>query len=165
MKPMLIDENGHFAGYASLFHSADQSGDRVMPGAFAASLARRNAKGVRMLFQHDPREPVGAWARLAEDDRGLFAEGRLIADGGRADTLKRLIGGGALDGLSIGFRTVRADKQGAGRRLWEIDLWEVSIVTFPMHAGARISARSHSDPDHLHLLAAGARRAIAALAA
>jgi HK97 family phage prohead protease len=92
------------------------------------------------LFQHDPKEPVGLWERIAEDGFGLWAEGRLVPGVPRADALRRLIGQGAIDGLSIGFRTVKAsrDRGGGLRRISEIDLWEISIVTFPMMAAARI---------------------------
>jgi HK97 family phage prohead protease len=138
MAGIAIDATGRFAGYASLFGTLDAGGDIVMPGAFAASLSRRE---VRMLFQHDPKEPVGVWERLAEDQTGLYAEGRLIAGVPRAEALRRLIDAGAIDGLSIGFRTVRGSREpGSGhRRLWQIDLWEVSIVSFPMLDGARIA--------------------------
>lgn len=142
MKAFRIDGEGRFEGYASLFGVADQSGDVIQPGAFARSLSRRSAGRVRMLFQHDPKEPVGVWQEISEDRRGLFARGQLARDGGRAEQLGRLIDSGALDGLSIGFRTVRATRGGGTtRRLQEIDLWEVSIVTFPMLDGARIAAR------------------------
>lgn len=145
MSRLKIDAEGRFAGYASLFGRRDQGGDIVMPGAFAASLQRRGREGVRMLFQHDPKEPVGLWDRIAEDGRGLFVEGRLLPGVARAGELRALIGNGALDGLSIGFRTVRASKSPAGaRRLWQIDLWEISIVTFPMMDGARILAAAAS---------------------
>ena len=48
--------------------------------------------------------------------------------------------GGALDGLSIGFRAVRAknDPKSGVRRILEADLWEISVVTFPMLPDARI---------------------------
>ncbi len=134
-----IDDEGRFAGYASVFGEVDDGGDIVMPGAFARSVARRGVR-LRMLFQHDPTEPVGIWSRVAEDGFGLWAEGRLIPGVPRADALRRLIESRAIDGLSIGFRTVRATREaGTGhRRLHAIDLWEISIVTFPMMAGARI---------------------------
>jgi HK97 family phage prohead protease len=136
-----IDELGRFAGYASVFNEADDGGDVVMPGAFAASLRKRGRERVRLLFQHDPKEPVGLWDRIAEDGFGLWVEGRLVPGVPRADALRRLIEKRAIDGLSIGFRTVRASRErGSGhRRLFEIDLWEISIVSFPMMAGARIA--------------------------
>jgi HK97 family phage prohead protease len=137
-----IDADGRFCGYASVFNTLDDGGDRVMPGAFATSLQRRGSKGVRLLFQHDPKEPVGTWERIAEDGFGLWVEGRLVPGVPRADALRRLIERGAVDGLSIGFRTVKATREArtGQRRLWTIDLWEISIVTFPMLATARIGA-------------------------
>ena len=136
-----IDDEGRFAGYASVFGEVDDGGDIVMPGAFARSLSRRGRARVRMLFQHDPKEPVGIWSHVQEDGFGLWAEGRLVPGVPRADALRRLIESRAIDGLSIGFRTVRATREaGTGhRKLHAIDLWEISIVTFPMMAGARIA--------------------------
>lgn len=136
-----IDAAGRFAGYASVFGALDEAGDRVMPGAFGKSLKRRGADKVRMLFQHDPKEPVGIWDALAEDGHGLWVEGRLVPGVPRADALRKLIEKRAIDGLSIGFRTVRATREARGteRKLWAIDLWEISIVTFPMLAEARIA--------------------------
>ena len=127
------------AGYASLFDEPDHGGDIVRRGAFAASLKRRAASGVRMLFQHDSGEPVGVWDVIAEDARGLFVRGRILGDAPRGRAALALVRHGAVDGLSIGFRTVKArPRPGGGRELLEIDLWEVSIVTFPMLAGARL---------------------------
>ena len=128
-------------GHASLFGVVDLGRDAVEPGAFAAALARRGAAGIRMLFQHDPAEPVGRWTAMREDASGLWVEGRLTAGVQKADELAALISSGALDGLSIGFRTVRAanDRRSGVRRIVEADLWEVSIVTFPMLPGARLA--------------------------
>jgi HK97 family phage prohead protease len=95
-----------------------------------------------MLFQHDPAEPVGVWLELTEDFRGLRARGRLIPDVTRARELIALVKAGAVDGLSIGFRTVkgRIDPMSRVRKIHELDLWEISIVTFPLLAGARVRA-------------------------
>ncbi len=127
-------------GYASLFDIEDHGRDLVRAGAFAASLARRGATGVRMLFQHDAGEPVGVWDDIFEDGRGLFVRGRILTAAPRGRAVRGLVAQGAVDGLSIGFRTLRsAPRPGGGRDLLEIDLWEVSIVTFPMLAQARLS--------------------------
>lgn len=133
-----ISADGRFAGYASVFNRVDAGGDMVMPGAFARSLLKRHGR-VRLLFQHDPKEPVGIWDTIAEDSHGLHVRGRLIGGVERADALRRLIENRALDGLSIGFRTVRATREGGTRKLWQIDLFEISIVTFPMMEDARIA--------------------------
>ncbi|HEU4662146.1 MAG TPA: HK97 family phage prohead protease [Pseudolabrys sp.] len=134
--------DGTVEGYASLFGEIDQARDMVMKGAFAETLLRRNVRRVPMLFQHDPSEPVGIWYELREDERGLYARGKLIPDVARGRELLSLIRAGAIDGLSIGFRTVkgRVDPRTRIRRLFAVDLWEISIVTFPLLAGARVHA-------------------------
>jgi HK97 family phage prohead protease len=132
------------AGYASLFDIEDHGRDIVRAGAFAASLQKRSASGIRMLFQHDAGEPVGVWDELREDGRGLYVRGRILTAAPRGRAVRGLVAQGAVDGLSIGFRTLRsAPRVGGGRDLLELDLWEVSIVTFPMLAQARLSLPSH----------------------
>ena len=138
-----VDGDGRFSGYASVFNRLDDGGDIVLPGAFAKSLATHRDR-IRMLFQHDPKEVVGVWESLGEDSHGLFAAGRLVPGVERSDALRRLISDGALDGLSIGFRTVKATREGGHRKLWQIDLFEISIVTFPMMEDARIAPSSLS---------------------
>jgi uncharacterized protein len=137
-----VEADGTFSGYASLFGEVDLGDDLVMPGAFRDSLASRGAQGVKLLFQHDPNEPIGIWLDLHEDARGLFARGRLMPEVTRAREVLSLMRAGALDGLSIGFRTVqgRTDPATGVRRLDKIDLWEISVVTFPMLPEARVSA-------------------------
>jgi Escherichia/Staphylococcus phage prohead protease len=137
-----VEADGTFTGYASLFNEVDLGQDLVMPGAFRDSLRLRGPRGVKLLFQHDPNEPIGVWLELAEDSRGLFARGRLMPEVTRAREVLSLMRAGALDGLSIGFRTVkgRTDPQTGVRRLDKIDLWEISVVTFPMLPEARVSA-------------------------
>lgn len=136
------DADGVFEGYASLFGREDLGRDRVMPGAFRRSLAARGAAGVKMLWQHEPGEPIGCWLDIREDARGLYVRGRLAPEVARAREALALMRAGAIDGLSIGFRTVKArrDAAGGGRALIEIDLWEISIVTFPLLPEARIAA-------------------------
>ena len=136
-----MDEAGAFEGYASLFGAEDLGHDLVQRGAFCASLLKRGAAGVRMLFQHDPGAPIGVWDEIREDAHGLYVRGRLTLDVVRAREVHALMKAGALDGLSIGFHTVTAvrDASTGIRRLLEIDLWEISIVTFPMQPGARVA--------------------------
>jgi HK97 family phage prohead protease len=132
---------GVFEGFASLFHRRDQAGDVVMPGAFASALKKKGCCGIRMLFNHDAAEPVGTWVELKEMERGLFVRGRLDRKVQRGAELHALLESGGLDGLSIGFKTVsaRRDNASKARRLLEIDLWEISLVTFPMLDGARVT--------------------------
>ena len=124
-------------GYASLWGVADLNGDVVAKGAFAASLAKTGAGGVRMLHQHESRAAVGVWDRMIEDERGLFVAGRIMDWSAEARFAQALSRAGALDGLSIGFRSSRARREGRLRVLVEVELWEVSLVTFPMLPGAR----------------------------
>lgn len=138
--PAAVSATGRFEGYASLFNRLDLGRDVIVPGAFRASLRRRQPSGVRMLFQHDPAMPIGIWERIYEDARGLFVRGQLALEAPKAREIYALMRAGAVDGLSIGFRAVTGarDRQTGVRRLTEIDLWEISIVTFPMMPEARI---------------------------
>ena len=136
-------------GYASLFGACDQGGDIVEAGAYAASLKTADAKdrSIKMLWQHDPTEPIGVWDEVYEDGKGLYVKGRLLTEVARAKEAAALIEAGAIYGLSIGYKTVKATKDDKGRRrLSELELWEVSLVTFPMLPDARVGAKG-DDPD------------------
>lgn len=137
-----VDCAGHFEGYASLFNRQDLGRDVVLPGAFRETLRNRGSTGVRMLFQHDPNQPIGIWEKIYEDARGLFVRGRIMTDIAKGREVLSLMRAGALDGLSIGFRTEQGgrNKRTGVRRLAKVDLWEISVVTFPMLPGARISS-------------------------
>lgn len=124
-------------GYASLWGVADLNGDVVARAAFANSLAKTGTAGVRMLHQHESRAVVGVWDRLVEDERGLWVEGRIMDWSAEGRFARALARAGALDGLSIGFRSSRARREGRLRVLVEVALWEVSLVTFPMLPAAR----------------------------
>ena len=140
MKKLALD--GTFEGYASIFNRRDLGSDVVLPGAFRGSLAKRNAAGIRMLFQHDPAQPIGVWERIYEDARGLYVRGRLTTEVTKAREVLALMRAGAIDGLSIGFRAVQGkrDARTGIRNLSEIDLWEISVVTFPMMPEARVDS-------------------------
>lgn len=163
-----VSDGDRIEGYASLFGAPDQGGDIVERGAYAASLARLAQEGrrVKMLWQHDPAQPIGIWDEVREDGRGLWVRGRLLDSVARAREAAALISAGAIEGLSIGYRTLRAVKTDKGLRLLkELELWEVSLVTFPMLPGARVTAKGESpDAGLLHELAAAletARREMA----
>jgi uncharacterized protein len=157
-----VEADGSFSGYASRFNVVDLGRDLVLPGAFAESLGRRGARGIKMLFQHDPAEPIGVWLEVREDAHGLFARGRILPEVERGREVLALMRAGAIDGLSIGFRTVegRTDPKSGVRRLTRIDLWEISVVTFPMLPEARVSAVKNEADLHL---AAAIRGAAAAM--
>jgi len=146
---LAVTDNAGIEGYASLFGQADQGGDIVEKGAYAQSLKRLAADGrkVKMLWQHDPAQPIGVWDEVREDARGLWVRGRLLESTRQGQEAIALIGAGAIDGLSIGYRAVRAVKNDKGQRLLsELELWEVSLVTFPMLPSARVEAKGEG-PD------------------
>jgi HK97 family phage prohead protease len=143
LTPVRLAELGvdGFEGYASLFGARDGIGDVVAPGAFAGTLRRRGPSGVRMLYQHFAHEPIGVWDEIREDARGLYVRGHLVMEVERARDVAALLREGALGGLSIGFKTVRARKEPANgtRTLLQVDLWEISIVTFPLLEAANVT--------------------------
>jgi Escherichia/Staphylococcus phage prohead protease len=139
-----VSDGAVIEGYASLFDTSDQGGDIVQKGAYGVSLKAlaAQARKVKMLWQHDPGQPIGVWDEVREDARGLYVKGRLLDSVARGREAAALIAAGAIDGLSIGYRTVVAGKDDKGRRLLsELELWEVSLVTFPMLPSARVAAK------------------------
>lgn len=137
-----VSEEGVFEGYASKFGDRDQGGDTVMKGAFKNSLSQRKAKGVKMLWQHDPSHPIGVWDEIKEDATGLFVRGRLLTTVQKAKETYELMKAGVIDGLSIGYRTIKSLRDDATgfRQLKEVDLWEISLVTFPMLTSATVTS-------------------------
>ena len=139
-----VQQDGTFKGYASLFGVKDQGGDIVMPGAFDGSLA--TGRRVRMLRDHDPGKVIGKWTIIRADDRGLYVEGKLFLDTAGGKEAYVLLKEGGLEGLSIGYRSKRAKRTSEGRELHEVELWEVSVVTFPMLEEASVSdVKSYED--------------------
>jgi len=134
------DSAGAFEGYASVFGIVDQGMDVVAPGAFAKSLGKRQ---VKMLWQHDMAMPIGVWEEIREDEKGLFVKGRLLPEVDKGREAIALLKAGAIDSMSIGYRTIEAEADSANgrgvRKLTEIDLFEISLVTFPMLPDAKIT--------------------------
>lgn len=151
-----IGDDGFFVGYASVFNVKDRGGDIVMPGAFTTSLQTYPPARVKMLYQHNTSEPIGVWTKFEEDGRGLKAEGRLILETAKGREVHALMKAGAVDGLSIGFRTIRdaVDRQKGARLLHELELREVSIVTFPMNEDATVSSVKSTNASVSELVAA-----------
>ena len=137
-----LSEDGTFTGYGSVNGNVDSYGERVMPGAFAGSLAKHKREGtnVLMLWQHNPNEPIGVWEDLAEDAKGLWGKGRLIMEVQKAREVHALMKANAIGGLSIGYREIKATPDGNVRNLEELDLHEISPVSFPANRRARIEA-------------------------
>ncbi len=153
-----VSDGSVVSGYASLFGKRDQGGDTVQKGAYAASLKAMKVAGrqVKMLWQHDPTQPIGVWDEVREDATGLYVKGRILTEVEKGREAAALLTAGAIDGLSIGYRTVKAERDGKGHRLLsELELWEVSLVTFPMLPEARVSAKGDlPDADFWRELAA-----------
>jgi HK97 family phage prohead protease len=139
-----VGETGRFEGYASVFGVTDSVNDRIAPGAFQKSLATHAAEKrlPPLLWQHDAKQPIGAFAAVAEDAHGLFVRGTLFTeDIPRAREAWKLLREGVVTGLSIGYRareSFRDDKTGV-RVLTDIELLEISMVTFPANAQARVA--------------------------
>ncbi len=140
-----VSDSGEFSGYGSVFGNVDSYGEVVAPGAFAKSLEELSASGraLPILWQHDSYTPIGSWSGLKEDEKGLFGDGSLwLDDAPNAKIAYRGMKAKAITGLSIGYYVVSSDyneKTGV-RTLNELDLVEISIVTNPANADARIEA-------------------------
>ena len=143
------EEKGVFQGYGSIFGNKDLGNDVVVQGAFAKSIGRKGAKAVKMLYQHRPDEPIGVFDEIIEDNRGLKVKGRLAMGTQRGREVYELMKIGALDGLSIGYRVspkgADYDERGKKRMLKEVDLMEISAVTFPMNPKARVAQVKGAD--------------------
>lgn len=147
-----VSEKGTFEGYGSVFGNVDLGGDIVVKGAFSESLDRHKEQGTMpaLLWQHDHQEPIGVWEEMAEDDHGLYVRGRLLVED---DPLARRahahLKAGSLSGLSIGFSTLddETNKDGT-RNIKQVDLWETSLVTFPMNESARVAGVKQRDFIH-----------------
>jgi HK97 family phage prohead protease len=136
-----VTDAGLFEGYASTFGDRDLGGDIVVAGAMTKSLKARGAKGVRMFADHDSRKRIGVWTDLIEDEKGLYVKGRLLLEKQDGKDAYIDLKEGALDGMSIGFRTKSDSYDGRrkARMLKEIDLLEISLVSFPMNENARVT--------------------------
>lgn len=139
-----VTRTGAFSGYGSVFGNIDGGSDIVAPGAFTKSLSNAAAVGrmPAMLWQHNSDEPIGVWQDMKQDDRGLFVEGKLALKTQRGAEAYELLQLKALNGMSIGYATREDayDSKTGVRTIKEADLWEVSLVTFPMNDEARVSA-------------------------
>ena len=156
-----LAEDGSFRGYGSVFGVVDAMCDVVAPNAFDRSLASHRRAGTMpaMLWQHDSRQPIGVWHGIAEDGAGLRVEGRLaLRTQGGAEAYE-LLKINALNGLSIGYLAVASslDERTGRRVLTEIDLWEVSLDTFPANPAARVTAIKTETASDQTIVAALAR--------
>jgi HK97 family phage prohead protease len=154
---IMADDAGAIAGIGWKFASADRIGDMIEPGAF---------KGVSlplpMLFGHDGSDPVGTWTAADEKMDGLHLSGKLLVDDvARAREVRALVRSGAVKGISIGFITKKAAmRSDGGRTIKSLELLEASLVTLPMHPGARVMS-AKSAVDALRIVAALNRASLA----
>jgi len=146
-------DDGSIEGYGSVFGVLDNWADVIEQGAFADSLAAHKAAGTMpaMLWQHDADHPIGIWTEMVEDARGLRVKGQLALDTVKGQEARALLKMGAINGLSIGFISKQwsYDVDTDVRSLTEVDLWEVSLVTFPANEKARVT-NVKSSPDDVH---------------
>lgn len=145
-----LDSQGVFSGYGSVFDVIDSYREVVTPGAFTKSLEKWKAKDrlPPMLYQHRSAEPLGAFTLMREDKKGLYVEGQLLVDDiQRAREVYALLKAKALSGMSIGFNVIddAYDSRAGIYQLNEVDLWEVSIVTFPANEAANVESVKAQD--------------------
>ena len=138
------EAKGMFSGYASVFGNKDLGNDVVVQGAFQKSIRAKGARKIKMLFQHDTKEPIGVYTKVREDAQGLYVEGKLAMQTQKGREVYELMKMGAIDGLSVGYRVdakgYSYDDRGKKRYLKQVDLMEISAVTFPMNPKARVNA-------------------------
>ena len=160
-----LDSAGRFAGYASVFDMVDSQKDIILRGAFAETLKGR-VGDIKMLWQHQQDEPIGIFERMFEDTNGLYVEGKLLLDVARAKEAYALLKEGAIGGLSIGYSPIkyRLNEKTGVRMLSAVELWEVSLVTFPANDAAKITVVKQTIPTmQLVELSQALDRAIGAL--
>lgn len=137
------DATGEFQGYLSVFHNTDSYKDIVEPGAFQKTINDARGRGGKYLFpvlwQHDPSEPIGGFLEMREDRKGLWVKGQLDLDTEKGRRAYSGLKKGYLDGLSIGYDTIKQKYAGEIRHLLEVRMWEGSIVTFPANPDTRIA--------------------------
>lgn len=151
-----FETDGSFQGYASVFNNVDLQQELVEPGAFNKSLKKwqLSQQLPKMLWQHDPKIPIGLWKNIREDEHGLFVEGKLLLDIRQGQEAYTLLKAGVVDGLSIGYNVIRAQRHSKHRVLQEIDLHEISLVTFAANPEAKVVTHKQmlSDSKRLELL-------------
>jgi HK97 family phage prohead protease len=147
---IFADDAGAVSGVAWKFATPDRVGDMIEPGAFKGV-----ALPLPMLFGHDAGEPIGTWDTAEEKADGLHLTGKLLVDDvARAREVRALVRSGAVRGISIGFITRKAiNRTGGGRTIKSLELLEASLVTLPMHPGARVTS-AKSAVDALRVVAA-----------
>lgn len=144
-----VNADGTVEGYGSVFGVRDNYDDVIAKGAFIQSLKDHKAAGTMpaMLWQHDADKPIGIWTEMVEDEKGLRIKGQLAMETVKGKEAHALLKMGAINGLSIGFMSKQwaYDRETEVRTLTAIDLWEVSLVTFPANEKARVTNVKSAD--------------------
>lgn len=131
-----MSDNGKLAGYASLYNVVDSYNDVILPGAFGVVF---DASMVKLLWQHDPKLPIGMVTKLEETPKGLYVEAKILTTIEKGREACELLKAGIIDGLSIGFEALEHRLVGQHRYISKLKLWEISIVTFPANTAARVT--------------------------
>ncbi len=152
-----LTDEGQFEGYGAVFNNVDMTGDVILPGAFRNCLLEKPLNAIKLLWQHDHQQPIGKWEEIREDDHGLFVRGQILTTIQRGVEVMAMLKAGIVDGMSIGFRTIKSIwEEGTDyRQLAEVDLWEVSVVTFPANMRARVDTVKMTLRDAEHVLREG----------
>ncbi|MDD4616819.1 MAG: HK97 family phage prohead protease [Alphaproteobacteria bacterium] len=157
-----LSGDGIFTGYASTFGNLDQQNEIVAAGAFTRTLSKwqRQGRTPALLWMHDPTQPIGIWQSIVEDKSGLHVEGRLALRTQKGMEAYELLKLGALTGLSIGYRVVSSqiDAKRRARILTDVDLFEISLVTFPANESARIDVVKERGKDTALIASQAAER-------
>ncbi len=132
-----VEDNGIVEGYAAVFGNKDLGDDIIDPGAFKKTINER--KNVPLLWYHQPPEVLGLVFEMEEDNKGLKSRSQINLDTQLGREKFSLIRQGAIKGMSIGFEAIKETWDGTVRRLKEIKLWEISLVTFPMNPLAQVT--------------------------
>tara|TARA_R100000388_G_scaffold95016_1_gene85479 strand:+ start:1869 stop:2660 length:792 start_codon:yes stop_codon:yes gene_type:complete len=142
-KQIDADDEGVFEGYASVFGNKDLGNDVIEKGAFAKSIYNKKPKQIKLLYQHKTDEPIGVIESIEEDNKGLKVKGRLALGTQKGREVFELMKMGAIDSMSIGYRLnakgYHYDDKGKKRVIKEVDLMEISMVTFPMNTRAKVT--------------------------
>jgi len=142
-KELEADDDGSFEGYGSVFNNKDLGNDVIKSGAFSESIKSKKPKQIKLLYQHKTDEPIGVIDTLVEDTRGLKIKGRLAMGTQKGREVYELMKMGALDSMSIGYRLAPDDYKYNDklkkRTITNLDLMEISMVTFPMNPKAKIT--------------------------
>ncbi len=148
-----IQENGIFSGYASVFNIVDEQNDVILPGAFTETILKKTGK-IKLLWQHRSCEPIGNILEISENKVGLYITANLLLDLQKAKEAYVMLKAGTIDSLSIGYVPLQydIDQETGVRVLKQVDLWEISLVTFPANSNSRIINVKHKTKEEIDLI-------------